>query len=177
MSSSTRLTLSLSRTLSRAARVDASHRTFDPAPTFTPSLRHRHRLPTNCRNLTTSAIHHNAPSSSPSPPPSSTPTSTSDTAKVSSQMKRFWKTVSLHTQPTHYEVKLDKRSLRTPNGTLLAIPKENRLLASLIVHEWNEQSRLIKSHALPMVSVTRARRRTRTNPTECAWYFVDFPCS
>ncbi|CAO1626149.1 unnamed protein product [Sympodiomycopsis kandeliae] len=79
--------------------------------------------------------------------------SSSDTAKVSSQMRRFWKTVSLHSEDSHFEVKLDNRSLRTPEGTLLKVPKENRLLATLIVHEWNEQSRVIKSHALPMTSL------------------------
>lgn len=154
MSSSTRLSAGISSTLSRAVQTTRA------APPVPRVLATRH-LPPNyirSRNLTTSSTHHNASSSSqttasPSVQPSSSSPSASDTAKVSSQMKRFWKTVSLHTEPTHYEVKLDKRSLRTPNGTLLAIPKENRLLASLIVHEWNEQSKLIKSHALPMVSV------------------------
>lgn len=68
-------------------------------------------------------------------------------------MKRFWKQVSLHEEPSHFEIKLDKRSLRTPEGTLLTVPRENRLLATLIVHEWNEQSKIIKSHALPMTSL------------------------
>lgn len=70
-------------------------------------------------------------------------------------MRRFWKDVSLHTEHEqgHHEVKLDKRSLRTPEGQLLKVPGENQLLASLIVHEWNEQNKVIKSHALPMVSI------------------------
>lgn len=78
----------------------------------------------------------------------------SDTSKAAAQMRRFWKDVSLHTEHEqgHHEVKLDKRSLRTPEGQLLKVPGENKLLASLIVHEWNEQNKVIKSHALPMVS-------------------------
>lgn len=70
-------------------------------------------------------------------------------------MKRFWKVVSLHSEPSsHHEVRLDNRSLRTPEGQLLKVPWSNRLLATLVVHEWNEQSKVIKSHALPMVRRT-----------------------
>jgi ATP synthase F1 complex assembly factor 2 len=69
-------------------------------------------------------------------------------------MRRFWKSVSLRSTPTHYEVQLDKaRSLRTPSGSLLAVPLKHPLLARLIVHEWDSQQRLIKSHALPLTSL------------------------
>lgn len=75
-------------------------------------------------------------------------------------MRRFWKSVQLHTEPSsHYEVRLDGRSLRTPGGSLLKVPAENSLLATLVTHEWNEQSKVIKSHALPMVgSLNRVAR-------------------
>lgn len=48
-------------------------------------------------------------------------------------------------------MKLDKRSLKTPGGDVLALPVSKRLAASLVAHEWEKQEKLIKPHALPMV--------------------------
>ncbi|CAO1630981.1 unnamed protein product [Parajaminaea phylloscopi] len=81
--------------------------------------------------------------------------SSSDTNKAAAQMKRFWKSVALHTDPksSHHEVQLDGRPLRTPEGSPLRIPADSRLAASLVAHEWNEQNKIIKSHALPMTSL------------------------
>lgn len=129
--------------LTRALRSTLSAATYSssrlPARTTHPS-----------RTLSTSLRLHNA----------------SDTAKVSSAMRRFWKSVSLHSEAEHFEVKLDNRSLRTPDGTLLKVPKENRLLATLIVHEWNEQSKVIKSHALPMVSAAMGEMEFEERETD-----------
>lgn len=118
---------------SRASLPAVPHRSFTSSPS--------------------SKVHYNLPrqqQSSASPASGSSP---SDTARASAQMKRFWKSVSLRSLPTHHEVQLDGRSLRTPDGALLAIPVEHELLARLIVHEWNEQTRVIKSHALPLTSL------------------------
>jgi len=49
-------------------------------------------------------------------------------------------------------VTLDKRNLKTPSGTKLVIPKERRMMAILIAHEWEIQDEVLKQHALPMVS-------------------------
>jgi ATP synthase F1 complex assembly factor 2 len=57
-------------------------------------------------------------------------------------------------------VTLDKRNLKTPGGTKLAIPKERRLLAVLIANEWENQDEVLKQHALPTVRV-RARHGLR----------------
>lgn len=48
-------------------------------------------------------------------------------------------------------MQLDRRNLRTPAGKKLVIPKERRLLAALIAHEWDIQEEVLKQHALPMV--------------------------
>ena len=54
-------------------------------------------------------------------------------------------------------VTLDGRPLRTPEGAKLEIPKSHRLLAALIATEWENQEKLIKPHALPMVSKHRRK--------------------
>lgn len=44
--------------------------------------------------------------------------------------------------------------MRTPNGTKLVIPKERRLLATLVANEWENQDEVLKQHALPLVGAT-----------------------
>ncbi len=48
-------------------------------------------------------------------------------------------------------VTLDHRKLKTPGGKVLTIPKDRRLLALLIAHEWENQDEVLKQHALPVV--------------------------
>jgi ATP synthase F1 complex assembly factor 2 len=48
-------------------------------------------------------------------------------------------------------VTLDHRNLRTPGGTKLVVPKGQRLLATLIANEWENQDTVLKQHALPLV--------------------------
>jgi ATP synthase F1 complex assembly factor 2 len=50
-----------------------------------------------------------------------------------------------------YLVTLDHRNLRTPGGTKLVVPKGQRLLATLIANEWENQDTVLKQHALPLV--------------------------
>ncbi|KAG9051111.1 hypothetical protein FS837_011957 [Tulasnella sp. UAMH 9824] len=77
--------------------------------------------------------------------------------RVEATMKRFWKKVDLEEisvdGEAHFVVKLDKRSLKTPGGNVLALPASKRLAASLVAHEWEKQEKLIKPHALPMTSI------------------------
>ncbi|CAE6491476.1 unnamed protein product [Rhizoctonia solani] len=67
--------------------------------------------------------------------------------------KRFWKKVDVAENNGFLTVTLDKRALRTTEGAKLEIPNSRRLLASLIAIEWENQEKLIKSHALPMTSI------------------------
>lgn len=91
-------------------------------------------------------------------------------------MRRFWKTVALEKRPEgetrsffrflfhlalmisrnpdQYAVLLDKRTLKTPGGIPLLMPKERLPVALLIAEEWENQVAVLKPHTLPMVSTT-----------------------
>ncbi|KAF8610161.1 ATP12-domain-containing protein [Ceratobasidium sp. AG-I] len=73
--------------------------------------------------------------------------------RASVTLNRFWKTVGVTENNGILAVTLDGRSLRTPEGAKLEIPKSHRLLAALIATEWENQEKLIKPHALPMTSI------------------------
>jgi hypothetical protein len=86
--------------------------------------------------------------------------SDSATSKAERTLRRFWKKVDVSYHPNstrppfpHLQIRLDGRSLKTPSGTLLAIPADRPLMASLIAREWAEQSKVIKTHSLPMTSL------------------------
>ncbi|SJX61652.1 related to ATP12-F1F0-ATPase complex assembly protein [Sporisorium reilianum f. sp. reilianum] len=69
---------------------------------------------------------------------------------------RFWKTVTLQ-PPTSgtdgFQILLDGRSIRTPNGQAIVIPRERELLATCIAQEWSEQGKVLKPHTLPLTSL------------------------
>ena len=46
---------------------------------------------------------------------------------------------------------LDGRTLKTPAGNPLTLPKDQMKIALMIAGEWNGQKALLKSHSLPMV--------------------------
>ncbi|KAI0956818.1 hypothetical protein AcW1_005405 [Taiwanofungus camphoratus] len=75
------------------------------------------------------------------------------TNRAEATLKRFWKTVGIEERDGLLAVTLDKRSLRTPGGKPLLIPKNKRLVATLIAAEWENQETLLKPHALPMTSL------------------------
>ena len=88
----------------------------------------------------------------------------SSTARADLTRRRFWKSVALASAPlpgagaetaSTLVVELDGRPLRTPEGTVLRIPRERVLLASLVAREWSEQEKVMKSWTLPMVSAMR----------------------
>ena len=58
---------------------------------------------------------------------------------------------------------LDKRTLKTPQGTQLALSQKQLPLALLIADEWENQTDVLKPHALPVV---RARPRTHKVGTD-----------
>ncbi|PWN95711.1 ATP12-domain-containing protein [Tilletiopsis washingtonensis] len=86
----------------------------------------------------------------------------SSTARADLTRRRFWKSVALASAPlpgasaetaSTLVVELDGRPLRTPEGTVLRIPRERVLLASLVAREWSEQEKVMKSWTLPMTSL------------------------
>lgn len=66
-------------------------------------------------------------------------------------LTRFWKIVGLQERGDALYITLDSRSLKTPAGKPLLLPRSKRLAATLIVTEWENQRDVLKSHALPMV--------------------------
>ena len=92
-------------------------------------------------------------------------------------LKSFWKTVGIEENPGMFQlvnfdiislivnidgfnVTLDRRTLRTPNGKPLTIPSKKRLAATLIANEWDNQEKVLKPHALPVVSASTHRYYT-----------------
>jgi len=64
-----------------------------------------------------------------------------------------------------YAVLLDKRTLKTPGGTQLLVPKERLPVALCIADEWENQTTVLKPHTLPMVrstSSTSVEQNART---------------
>ena len=84
----------------------------------------------------------------------------SETNKLSKIGKRFWKNgqVKFNKQTEKYEIQLDGKTLRTPLGYPLELPKNKKQLAYLIAHEWTHLPDIkVKSSTLPLTSlVTRA---------------------
>jgi len=76
-----------------------------------------------------------------------------ETTKANASLNRFWKKVEVSTTPAGYTITLDGRPIRTPSNNTLEIPKEKRLLAGLIAHEWDIQDKILKTHTLPMTSL------------------------
>ncbi|SGY73477.1 BQ5605_C005g03296 [Microbotryum silenes-dioicae] len=101
------------------------------------------------------------------------------TSRAEKMMRRFWKTVSVLPQPDSqpirnllkplgfltqrlrlaprltgtYAVMLDKRTLKTPGGTKISLPKQQLAVAVLIAEEWENQLAVLKPHTLPMTSI------------------------
>ncbi|GAA5989335.1 hypothetical protein JCM10908_001264 [Rhodotorula pacifica] len=81
-------------------------------------------------------------------------TATSQADQAEKQMKRFWKTVGVESRPEgQIAVLLDKRTLKTPGGVPLTIPKERLPVALCIADEWENQTAVLKPHTLPMTSI------------------------
>ncbi len=51
-----------------------------------------------------------------------------------------------------FAVTLDRRSLKTSSGNTLLLPGNKKLVATLVATEWDNQDKLLKPHALPIVS-------------------------
>lgn len=82
----------------------------------------------------------------------------SQTARVESSPRRFWKKVDVHKEDNgQYAIRLDLRNLKTPSGNTILLPSNKLVLATLIAREWDEQRKVLKQHSLPLTSlVSRA---------------------
>jgi chaperone required for assembly of F1-ATPase len=69
-------------------------------------------------------------------------------------LKRFWKNVDITQVENGLMVALDNRPLKTPSGNKLQLPQNKRMLAVLVATEWENQDKVLKTHALPMVGVS-----------------------
>ncbi|ORX91500.1 ATP12-domain-containing protein [Basidiobolus meristosporus CBS 931.73] len=78
---------------------------------------------------------------------------TESMSKAERTLKRFWKAVTLAELKDGYAVALDGRTLKTPSGQVLTVPKEKKILALLLAAEWESQSVLLKPHSLPLTSL------------------------
>lgn len=87
----------------------------------------------------------------PSSPPDGTVVS--ETNRAEATLKRFWETVGISKRDDGLTVTLDMRALKTPSGNTLLLPRNKRLVATLIANEWENQETLLKPHALPMTSI------------------------
>ncbi|KAJ3073238.1 ATP synthase complex assembly protein atp12 [Podochytrium sp. JEL0797] len=83
----------------------------------------------------------------------STPTTAAPTAPKPLVISRFWKKTFAEESEDGFRIKLDGKPLKNPEGTVIVIPKENRILATMVAGEWEEQERLLKSSSLPMTSI------------------------
>ncbi|KAM5535615.1 hypothetical protein V8D89_010782 [Ganoderma adspersum] len=129
------------------------------ARAFLPLLQNssRRNLPVRRAALCLARTHATIPESGPA---------VTATNRAEASLKRFWKDVDIEKRDGGYAVTLDKRPLRTPSGNRLIIPLEKRLVAALIASEWENQTILLKPHALPMTSLaSRALDAFQDEPT------------
>lgn len=78
-----------------------------------------------------------------------------ESSKLEKTMSKFWETVGLNENGNHLHVQLDDKTLRTPLGQQLVLPKSRQTLASLIVSEWKNLPDLnIKSYLIPLTSIS-----------------------
>lgn len=85
-----------------------------------------------------------------------------ETAGKSSPLKkRFWKDVHVKEVPQGYQIFLDARPVRTPNKSIITVPKSKPHLAHAIAIEWDlleTAQQALKNHNIPMTSmVARAQ--------------------
>ncbi len=71
--------------------------------------------------------------------------------QVSSSFTHLTESAGLTSLAEGITVTLDQRTLKTPSGNVLVLPHRKHLIAALIAHEWENQEKALKPHALPMV--------------------------
>ncbi|KXS10880.1 ATP12-domain-containing protein [Gonapodya prolifera JEL478] len=68
------------------------------------------------------------------------------------KIKRFWKTADVKESDDGWVILLDGRPLKTPTGKQMILPKDRRLLATLVAAEW-ESVKLLKQYSLVLTSL------------------------
>lgn len=78
-----------------------------------------------------------------------------ETNKLSRTLERFWEKVDIIVSDAgEYQVQLDGKTIKTPQGFTLTLPEVKKHLAYLIKHEWSNLPDLkIKTHSLPLTSI------------------------
>ncbi|KIV95871.1 hypothetical protein PV10_03473 [Exophiala mesophila] len=84
--------------------------------------------------------------------------SSSSGKKTNPLKRRFWKDVHVKESPdgSAYHIYLDTRPVRTPNRSLLSIPRTKPHLAHAIAIEWDlleSAQQALKNHFIPMTSI------------------------
>lgn len=80
----------------------------------------------------------------------------SETNKLAKTGRKFWDKCDVYLNPNTnlYEIQLDGKTLRTPLGFPLTVPKNKKQLAYLISHEWTNLPNIsVKSSALPLTGL------------------------
>ncbi|KAH9923933.1 ATP12-domain-containing protein [Epithele typhae] len=112
---------------------------------FSPLARHHAPRPHTLKQAALSARRY---ATAPDDGPAVTATN-----RAEATLKRFWKDVGIEKRDGGYAVTLDRRALKTPGGRPLVVPAEKRLVAALVASEWENQTTVLKPHALPMTSI------------------------
>ncbi|KAJ2452074.1 chaperone [Coemansia sp. RSA 2336] len=80
-------------------------------------------------------------------------------------IRRFWRSVSVAEQPSGYQVLLDKRPIKTPDGHLISIATQQPALAWLVAGEWESQKEFLGPHSLPLTSLISRAIDGLNNPS------------
>ncbi|XP_033630129.1 ATP synthase mitochondrial F1 complex assembly factor 2-like [Asterias rubens] len=67
------------------------------------------------------------------------------------EKKRFYKNVSITQSGKTFEINLDRRKLKTPNGQLFTVPSEPMAIA--VATEWDNQTDIIRQHTMHLTSL------------------------
>ena len=98
------------------------------------------------------------------------------TTRSISGIKKFYKNASIVKANGGYEINLDQRKLKSPNGTLLKFPTES--LAHAVSLEWNSNNDTIQLHKMPLTLIayaacdTPAQRTTDVIADSCLRYLI-----
>lgn len=79
-----------------------------------------------------------------------------ETNRLSKTLTKFWESVdtTFNEAANQYEIRLDGKTLKTPLGFPMVLPKHKKHMAYLIGHEWaNLPDLKIKTNSLPLTSI------------------------
>jgi ATP synthase F1 complex assembly factor 2 len=99
-----------------------------------------------------------------------------NTRNLSSEKKRFYKSVSVTQSNGIFEINLDRHKLKTPMGKVFQVPSEPLALA--VATEWDAQQSLIQQNTMHLTSLSNSvidnlSRRTSESLAESIINFLD----